>query len=1300
MATHSWVRNLFGGKPRTVRSSPARQRLSLEALEDRLAPATLTVNSTANTASATDPYLSLGEAIAIVNSATLPTGLSAQITGQISGALHAGGTDTIVFDDAKVTEAITLGGTQLELSLPSTTATITIEGGAAGVTVDGNKASRIFQVDSGVQATLENLTLKNGSGGSTNLPLGIAKTGGGIYNAGTLTVSDCTLAGNSSGYSGGGIYCNGTVTVSDCTLSGNSAYSGGGISNGGKLTVSDCTLSGNSATNHGGGISNGGTLTVSDCTLSGNSADFGGGIDNLGTLTVSDCTLSGNSAGDAGGCIYNKRLKGYTGTVTLNNSIVANSSSGGDVHISSGTITGSNNLIEDGSGGGGLSHTLTGDPKLGPLASNGGPTQTLALLPDSPAIDKGDNSLAKDSQGNPLTTDQRGYSRISGAAVDLGAYEVQQPSLSPATLPNGTYGTFYSQALTATEAGYAGSFTFAVSAGALPAGLSLAGDGRLSGTPAAAGSFSFTVTATDSAGFTGGREYTVVIAPASLSVTADGQGMTYGGSVPALTYQYTGLVNGDTSASFTGGLATAATGGSYVGSYDITQGDLAATGNYTIGTFTKGTLKVNPADLYVTATANSKTYGQTASDGGAVTGVVNNDGITATFSSPGDAATAGVGKYTISASLSDPNGKLSNYTVHEADATLTVTPATLTVTADNASRIYGIANPAFTASYSGFVNGQDLAGSGVTGSPSLTTVATPTSLPGAYAITAARGTLAAANYAFAFAGGTLTVNPDTLTGGGLGVTTPLGAPFAGDVAAFTDDNPNALPGDFTASIDWGDGQASAGSVRAAGGGFAVSGGHTYTSPGPFTISVQLQAAGVSPATFAGAATVGSDAVIPGTGGDDSLVLTRTGGGGAGDVTYALNGAAPVRLSGVTSFTFDGLGGDDTFTVDYRNGPPLLGGGIAFDGGPGANALVVDDSAGTAATTLTVTDAQVITRDSTASVSVRYLATGGSIGSVAARTGAGADTALVQSTLAGATTAINTGSGDDVLYVSSAVGTGGTLDGLRGPLVLDAGAGSNFLVVSAAGGGPDTLTLTGSSISDTAGLSIAYQASGGSFAGVNLATGPGDFRVYVQSTAAGAVTGVLNLGGDDTVDVCSDTATNMGDLGGLKGTLLVEALGGTDLLVASEAGRRDRDDVLVTATGLGSRDGAGFTINYAAAGGTFSGINFASGSGADRFTVLGAPAGVPLALYTWGGGDAVVVGVTADSGYDLTVDGRAPGGGPGGAALGVADLSGSATVQSVAAGPDSGLVRALYAGRKPSTVAYSGVDQLFTSPPAG
>ena len=79
---------------------------------------------------------------------------------------------------------------------------------------------------------------------------------------------------------------------------------------------------------------------------------------------------------------------------------------------------------------------------------------------------------------------------------------------------------------------------------------------------------------------------TFVVSPAPLTITPTaGQSMAYGGSAPALTYTYAGLVNGDTSATFTGGVATTATSASSVGTYPITLGTLASTGNYTIGTF-------------------------------------------------------------------------------------------------------------------------------------------------------------------------------------------------------------------------------------------------------------------------------------------------------------------------------------------------------------------------------------------------------------------------------------------------------------------------------------------------------------------------------------------------------------------------------------------------------------------------------------------------------------------------------------------------------------------------------------------
>ncbi|MGA7498407.1 MAG: MBG domain-containing protein, partial [Isosphaeraceae bacterium] len=95
---------------------------------------------------------------------------------------------------------------------------------------------------------------------------------------------------------------------------------------------------------------------------------------------------------------------------------------------------------------------------------------------------------------------------------------------------------------------------------------------------------------------------------APLTVTPTAESMTYGGTVPALTYTYTGLVNGDTSASFTGSLATTATSSSNVGSYAITQGTLAATGNYTIGTFNPAAPTVGDAGFETPSVGNGYQY--------------------------------------------------------------------------------------------------------------------------------------------------------------------------------------------------------------------------------------------------------------------------------------------------------------------------------------------------------------------------------------------------------------------------------------------------------------------------------------------------------------------------------------------------------------------------------------------------------------------------------------------------------------------------------------------------------------------
>jgi hypothetical protein len=268
------------------------------------------------------------------------------------------------------------GVIDLASPLPAILRDVQILGPGANIlTVSGNGANPVFDVNAGVAATIAGLTIADGFG----------VIGGGMYNDGTLTVTNCTLSGNSSAdllYGGGGIFNDGTLTVTNSTLSGNSASSdGGGIYNDGTLNVSNSTLSGNSASSDGGGIyNNGGTLNVSDSTLSGNSASSqGGGIDNSGgTLNVTNSTLSGNSASSQGGGIANAGALNVTNSALSGN--LASFKGGGIANASTLTITNStlsgNSASSESGAGGGIENagklTVTNSTLSGNSAGFGG----------------------------------------------------------------------------------------------------------------------------------------------------------------------------------------------------------------------------------------------------------------------------------------------------------------------------------------------------------------------------------------------------------------------------------------------------------------------------------------------------------------------------------------------------------------------------------------------------------------------------------------------------------------------------------------------------------------------------------------------------------------------------------------------------------------------------------------------------------------------------------------------------------------------------------------------------------------
>jgi hypothetical protein len=319
--------------------------------------------------------------------------------------VHATTGSTITFDISLSGQTIALTTGEL---LPNSDLTVDASVLPNGLTISGNHNSRVFHVNAGTTCVLSALTIANGSNPS----------GGGISNAGTLTLNQCKVLSNSAA-TGGGIVNTGTLTLSQCTLSSNSTdgsadLSGGGAiynSSGGALTLNQSTLSANAAgvRNYGGAILNDhSTMTLKQCTLSGNSSNYpGGAISTSGTATLTQCTISNNASTDNSNTGRGGGIDA-SGSVILRNSIVAgNTAPGGDPNIFG--------FFGDNGG-----NFTSGNPMLLALGSYGGPTQTMALLAGSPAIDAGDDTAAFS-----FANDQRGsrFPRVVGAHVDIGAYE-------------------------------------------------------------------------------------------------------------------------------------------------------------------------------------------------------------------------------------------------------------------------------------------------------------------------------------------------------------------------------------------------------------------------------------------------------------------------------------------------------------------------------------------------------------------------------------------------------------------------------------------------------------------------------------------------------------------------------------------------------------------------------------------------------------------------------------------------------------------------------------------------------------
>jgi hypothetical protein len=429
---------------------------------------------------------------------------------------------------------------------------------------------------------------------------------------------------------------------------------------------------------------------------------------------------------------------------------------------------------------------------------------------------------------------------------------------------------------------------------------------------------------------------TLTVTAVPLTITANNATKAYGAPLPAFTATYAGFVNGDTAASLTGTLActTTATPASAVGTYPITCSGQTST-NYTI-TYVPGTLTVTAVPLTLTANPATKVYGAPLPAFSVTgTGFVNGDGVPSlsgvlsciTAATP----TSPVGSYPINCSgLTSPN-----YTITYAPGTLTVTPAALTITAPNATRVWGFASPVFTPTATGLVNPPDtLASLGV----SCTSVATATSAVGSYPITCSGVT--SPNYTVTYVPGTLTVtNAVQLT--------PASLTFA--VQNLNTNSPfqtvtlRNLGGSTLTTISITFTGANAGDFfrGGAGGGTCINGG-TLAAAATCTINVRFRptAGGVRTANLSVTAAGGNSGTVALTGTGNAAVaavsptttaaapynfgnVTRGQVGTALTVTVTNNGSTPMTFNAANGFT---LGGTNPGQFRLTTGGSCVNGG--------------------------------------------------------------------------------------------------------------------------------------------------------------------------------------------------------------------------------------------------------------------------------------------------------------------------------------------------------------------------------------
>ncbi len=829
-------------------------------------------------------------------------GSGCSLRDALAAATAAGGAH-ISFDSTVFAAAQTITLTNGTLNIPSTT---TITGPTTGsgatltnlVTVAGGGPSSdfpVFTVGSGVSgAAITSLTIANGNSSSLS--------GGGIYSFGAVTVTGCTFSGNSAS-AGGGIASYGTLTVSNSVFSGNSSPEGGGIySYSGTLTVTNSTFSGNSGT-YGGGIYSTGTMALAGSTFSGNSALYDGGAVDTGNGTITNSTFFGNSSSAVGGAIYNEgtltvtnstisgnstsQTPGLGGgifnqaTLTLTNSIISGNSttssfgSGAGINGNGATVNANTNVFYNNLDSAGFeddcanictnTNVIYGDPKLLPLGNYGGTTQTMLPQPGSAAICAG---LAANIPAG-VTTDQRGK-------------------------PNSTtYGSTICTDAGAVQTNYALNFTapqpsdVVAHATMLPAPIVSVSE---SGSQFTAGSATVSLTDADT----------------DLSASATTSAATAGGVATFSNLNFSHPETGDTLSvwlALNPSLNETALSSPFnvtIISQSITFAPTVTSYSFSAGSFA------------VSATATS---GLSVSFVSTTGGVCSVSGTTVTILS--------VGTCTIQATQA---GNTDYSAATPIAVNLTINQATLTITANNASKVYGTANPTFTGTVTGQQNGDTL-------NERFSTSATLSSPVNTYAIVPSVTGAHLADYTQVVTNGTLSVTQ-------AGTTTELALSSAsltpGQNETLTAQVLSSTTGTPTGTVSFYDGTTLLSTVTLNSGaaststptlapGVTHSITATYSGDVNFTGSSSTASAStnitVAPLDFTMTISGPSTAtVIPGQSISYQVSVTPRYGSYAGPVNFAVSGLPPGATVNFSPSSIAANAGPQTVTVTIQTVP--------------------------------------------------------------------------------------------------------------------------------------------------------------------------------------------------------------------------------------------------------------------------------------------------------------------------------------------------------------------------------------------